>query len=315
MSECPRSHELIDLLVGGEASAIESFESHTTTCEDCRAVLQAHRKMERIGREIGEPSDADFELVRANVLAEAVGRAAHRSSRDPRWWRGGWFPGARPLAATIAGSLLLGTGFLAGRGSAVRSALDDDALLHALSAESATSGGLADYWDGRLTYTNVTVRPVDGDRLALGFDACRHVNVVAERESNLAREVLLHAILDPSSLGTRLKAVALAGETDDGRLREGVIFALHHDPEIAVRLAALEVLAQLPFDGTVQAALLQTLANDVAVQMRLRALAVLGSRRTGTELLRRTIHGGLEADPAVIQRAEELIHEEEGGRT
>jgi hypothetical protein len=311
MSECPRSRELIEAIVEGmSASEIAAtFETHAATCRECGSVLAAHRELERMGADVAEPSEADFAAARASVLT-ALGPRSERRATGGFWRELATLVRARPLGAGAVAAVVLAAGALLGRASTTPPMLDDAMLLRAMTDEARGAHAVASYWDGRFTYSNVSVRPAGGDRLSLRFDACRHMEVVTTRESALAKEVLLHAIVEPSPLNTRLEAVALATETGDRTLREGVIIALHHDPELAVRLAALETLGRVPFDDTVRAALLRTLGTDPAVQMRLEALEMLEAKQVSADLLRRTIvDAGLETDPAVLERARGLLRD------
>jgi hypothetical protein len=111
-------------------------------------------------------------------------------------------------------------------------------------------------------------------------------------------------------MGSRMQAMSLSPASTDARLEEALIFALHNDPEVAIRLKALSVLEQYPHGPETQGALLTTLRTDPAVQMRLMALELLADRQAGPEMLRLAIESGeLESNSAVLQHATELIRE------
>ena len=112
----------------------------------------------------------------------------------------------------------------------------------------AQQTGLDSYWDSQFTFANVSVRPQGQGQLALSFDACRHVDLQVAQDSPLAREVLLHAIMEPSSLGSRLQAMEVTPAISDGRLKDALIFTMLNDQNAAVRLNALSVLARYPYD-------------------------------------------------------------------
>jgi hypothetical protein len=308
MKECPECDALIERLVADDVSSAEweTLRRHAEVCEDCRRVLAVHRDLSRLGREVPQPTDAEFRVMRMNVLARAF-----RPGGRPGWrvfGRDAWgFLRAQPAGAFLALAVLVAAAGFAGRWSAGRPRVDRESLLATLETQAATTGGVAGYWDAPFTYSNVAARPLPGGRLGLSFDVSWHVEVMASRESALARDVLMHAILEPSPLGTRLKAMDLTEQVADARLKEAVIFALRHDPNLTVRLKALEVLSQCPFDFDVQNALLETLKGDASVQMRFAALETLAGRSVSADVLLRTIdEGGLESDPAVMQRAFEI---------
>jgi hypothetical protein len=156
----------------------------------------------------------------------------------------------------------------------------------------------------------VSVRPAGNGNLDLSFDVCRRVGLVAPKDSPIATEVLMHAILEPSALGSRITAMELTGEILDPKLREALIYTLHKDPDLAVRTEALSVLGRYPYDSDIQDALLTTLREDAEVQMRLLALEYLSGKKVNMETIRRTIRERrMDSDPAVLQYASDLIDE------
>jgi hypothetical protein len=307
MSTCPKSRELIEKLIAGGISSSEwkSLLEHADGCEECRGILEIHRELDEAGREVPEPSDADFRVMRMSVLS--------RAARCPRpRWRMFWqdlalFLRVQPAGAVLALALIAAGALYAGRWSATPSRIDEPLLIKTIQSQAATAAGVAGYWDVPFTYGNVSARPMPGQRLALSFDVSWHVDLVAPQESDLAKDVLMHAILEPAPIGTRLKAMGLSEQFTDAKIKEAVIFALNHDPNLAVRLKAFEVLTRYTSDATIQDALLTTLKQDESVQMRFQALEYLAGKRVDSDILRRTIdQGGLESDPAVMQRAIEL---------
>jgi len=295
--------------VGGISSSDEAeIRRHARDCPDCGALLELHEDLGALGQEIPEPSLAELHRMRSRILHEAASREDRLSWRSIGRGFGALLriqpAGAIVILAMLSAGALLGRQWPAGAGE-----IDDARLLQAVQEQAASVAGVSGYWDAPFFYANVSARPAGTGQLALSFDVCRHVEAVTPLGSALARDVLLQAILEPTSVGTRLKAMSLAQGIVDGRLREVVIFALHRDPSLAVRLKALEVLMQSPYDPHVEEALLTTLRGDGAVQMRLQALECLTARQVDPTTLRQTIGAvGLESDEAVMLRAAELIH-------
>jgi hypothetical protein len=144
----------------------------------------------------------------------------------------------------------------------------------------------------------------------LSFDATRHVDVATTLDSPLAREVLVHAMIEPSPMGSRFEAMAVAGGSMNERLREAMVFILLNDPSLPVRLRSLEVLSRHSSDPVVQDALLASLSQDPSVQVRLLALETLASRHVAPDVIRRAIGDAPdESGRAVLHRAIELIGE------
>ncbi len=295
MNECPRVQDVIRTLVAGESSpsAREALLKHAETCPDCGQVLSIHVELTRAADTAAEPSASEFAVARMNVLMGTAQRAELRGRNG--FWRQAWaFLKAQPVGAAILLLALLGGAALGGRWSARPSAVGDEVLLRAIQTQAETSAGIDGFWDAPLAYSNVVARPLADDRLALSFDVSRHVDLVTPRESAVAKDVLVHAILDPSRMGAQLQAIGLTQEIMDPKLRDAVIFTLHHDPNLAVRLKAIAVLSEFPFDKTLQQAILTTLSQDVSVQIRMQALELLRARRVSPEAIRQCV---LEAGP------------------
>jgi hypothetical protein len=106
----------------------------------------------------------------------------------------------------------------------------------------------------------------------------------------------------------RLKAMGLAQELQDARLREALTLVLHNDPEPVIRLEALRLLRRDPDTARVQEALLQTLRDDPAVQLRLAALDLLALQQADPDRVRQAIRSVDRAgDQAVMQYAGRLL--------
>lgn len=328
MKTCPECERLARKLVNGRLSAseLEVCRRHAESCAACREVLSVHEALQTAGAGIVEPPESEFRRMRRRVMnaidARETGAQRELQSglrgelqRDPRRGRSregfasaAWtflrahtVPAAAALLIVVAGSAL------AGRWSAAPGRVDDELLLSAIRQQASSPAGLDGYWDEPFTCTNVSARMLPGDRLALSFDVSRHLELVTARESDLAKGVLVNAILEPAPIGARLQAMGLAEETQDVRLREAVIFTLTHDPNPVVRLKAVEVLSRHPFDPAIRDALVEALQQDPSVQMRLVALEYLAQQQAGPEILHRCIgEGWLTSDPAVLQRAVEL---------
>jgi len=320
MKECQHFQKIIQNYVTGEIppSELESLRKHCSSCPDCRALLDLHIEMSELGGTIPEPKERDFEAMRGRVMHEISRRTQSDRSMNRRWSWGTVF-GLRPaLALPLAAVLLLAAVYM-GRWSAAPPdgtvahntvTYNDDMLLQAVSRQASVQQGLDGYWDTPFTYSNVSVRPVAGGNVDLSFDVCRHINMVTPVSSPVAKEVLMHTIINPEPMGTRMRAMEAAAVTMDPELEEALIYTLHNDPDLSVRLEALSTLKRFPYSDRVHRALITTLREDDAVQMRLLALDRLADRQGQRETLQQVINeADLKDDPAVMQRAIELINQ------
>ena len=226
---------------------------------------------------VPEPDDADFELLQDRVLRDVKRRRARRPVR---------------VAAIAAGVILpFALGLLAGRWIPARSngSGPSSRLMDALHVEAASNRGLADVEDSPFNYSNVSYRTLAGDRVELDFDVTTHLATVESTHAPLVREVLAQSLLNPSSVGERLKAMSFAASVPEPKLKQAVLFALRRDESVAVRLAALTVLVGRLDDEDVQLALMAALRDDPSVQVRLAALESLSSHRVDHRRIREAI--------------------------
>lgn len=305
MDECLSFQAMIERFIGDDLTEPEreSLRRHLQSCADCAALFELQEDLVHVGQVIPEPADTDLLVMRRGVLAQ-IARQERRRAEAVRWWDPRGLFKLHPAIGLTSAAALMIAGVVIGRFSVGPPKLDDGLVMREMVHQASTQHGLNDYWDTPLSYTNVAVRPLSGSRLDLSFDVCRHMNVVTSSDSPLAKEVLLHAILAPSTMGAKIRAMELTQDIPDPRLRDAMIFTLHNDPTLAVRLEALAVVTSYTYDNQSQEALLTTLQQDESVQMRLLALEYLANREVDPELLRQTIRSArLESDAAVMERA------------
>lgn len=312
MSDCREYEVLFEDLMAGEIEEADlaALQAHGETCAACADLLELHRDLGRLAGEVSEEEREALREVRGGVMAKiasgegrADGAAGVRNPRSPFSLRR-----RHAWAAAAAAVILLLGGAAIGRWSAPAPALDDQLTLHAVRQLAARERGLDEYWDSPYSFENVAVRSEPGNEVVLSFDVSRHVETRTARTSPLAREVLLHAILEPSSLGSRVNAMELTAQITDDRLKRAMILTMHSDPSLTVRVNALAVLKRYPYDDEIQTAMLKTLSDDPEVQMRLLALEYLAAQEVGMEKIR----GALEEDASPAGRAvlQEVSHRE-----
>lgn len=320
MDDCQRHHELIAAYVAGEIdfAGLEDLVIHCRGCVDCRGMVELHRSLATMAPDVPEPSAEVFDAMRNRVLDRLEDGWARAGLRErvpsgltwpkvPLWGALAGRLAAHPVPVAALAMLLLVVGGLAGRWSATPR-WSDSSLVRAVEEQAGRSTGLDGFWDAAFTFANVAVRRTETEDLALGFDVCRHVETKTRRTSPLAREVLLAAILESPTLGVRLRAVDVAPDLQDARLREALVYALHNDPSLSVRLEALRALSRPPLDSVAQDALLTTLRADVSVDLRLRALEALVAQRVDpAAVLRAASEARQEGSAAVMRVAAEML--------
>jgi hypothetical protein len=295
MKDCDRLTATLRAHVAGESSPDggEPLVRHAEVCADCRALLELHGTLVDLGRRAAEdePAPADFAAMRSAVLrrtaperAAAAVRPGARRPRSP-------LVTLRPLSAAAAGLLLLVAGFAASHLRFERAGVSaDELLLREITEEAAANRSLVDVENSPFIYSDVGFRRLANGRVGLDFVVTRHVSTVQPAGAALVQEVLAQSLLNPSHTGSRLKAISLAAGSMSPKVRDALIFALHHDDSLAVRLKALSILAQQPAAGAaIESAVLATLREDESVQMRLHALDYLATQRLDPQALRRAL--------------------------
>jgi hypothetical protein len=308
MKDCQDFQERIQSYIEGEIapSEFDSLRRHALECPDCRQLMDVHIGLLRAGDAIPEPDAAGLEGMQRGVWQRISGEGRRRPRRG--FLRElGMLLGAHPAPAMAAVLVLIVGAVFLGRWSIESEPFEDNMLLSQVNRQAQRQAGLEGYWDTPFTYSNVSARPVSGGDLDLSFDVSRRVKVVTSMDSPLAKDVLLHAIINPTAMGTQMKAMELTSRIGDPKLKEAIVFTLHNDPNLAVRIEAINVLASYPYDDTVRDALLKTLREDKEVQMRLLALEHLAGKHVNLDTLEKNIkEAHMESDPAVLQHAIEL---------
>lgn len=309
MSKCDNFKAIIRNYIAGEIapSELDSLQKHCLSCADCRALLDLNIEISELGNSIPEPDEMDFQVIRNRVTSQ-ISREQKQQRAGNRLWDLMAPFRFRPVAALSVMVILLITAVFLGRWSSgypiQNDQYNDNMLLNAISRQASTHQGLENYWDAPFSYSNISVRPIAGGRVDLSFDVSRTIRTVTASNSPLARDVLSQAILNLAPLGNRMKAMEVVSSSMDPKLYEIIIFAMHNDPEPAIRMEALSILTKEPCNNHLKEALMTTLRQDNSVQMRLMALRYLAANKVETTTLQRVINqGNMESDTAVMQYA------------
>jgi hypothetical protein len=296
MNECERLEPTFEAYVAGELDegALGPLLAHCRDCETCRRLVELHRDLAALASRVPQPDATELEDMEARVLRGVErrpgGLVVGTRARARRWI--GWVPYA--AAAMFAATLLFVAGFVTGLDSPRNTTPEPgpgitERLVSAIRADAMSNRALTDVADSRFTYSDVSFRRVKNDKVALDFDVTTHVQLLERLGSELVQDVLAQALLDPSSTGTRLKAMALTSFRMTRKTRDALLVAMRHDPSLAVRLGALAALSDRLDDPEVEAAVLAALRDDDAVQMRLLALDSLAAHSVDRGRIREAI--------------------------
>jgi hypothetical protein len=265
---------LIEALFEGRATPEEAARLlGETGGEELEELAELVDTLARIDPELAQPSDGEFRAARQAVLARI--EAQHRGAGGRTLAR--WLPLAAALAAFAVG---LAVGRAAETPApAAQQALTLTDLVDREAVDSARGAGETPF-----RYSNLRLRELDGDRLALTVDVAAEIDLVRSKNDPLVNDILADAMVSESSLGARLKAVKLAGSNP--RLHRALATAALHDPDVSVRLRALtRLVEQSPAAAETQETLLAVLESEESVAMRLLAVDSLNEDHLGPDLL------------------------------
>lgn len=131
------------------------------------------------------------------------------------------------------------------------------------------------------------------------------------KEVQQMRELMMLNMLEQSSSTDRLKAVNISYELPqaDTRIVEALLNTLNNDPNVNVRLAAVEALRQHAGQPAVRQGLIESINDQESpmVQIALADLMVELQEKKAVEPIRRLLEKGT-ADESVRQKLQESIH-------
>jgi len=270
------SDDLIDALLEGRATPEDAARLLGDTAgEELEELSELIDTLSRIDPQFAMPSDSAFRGARQSVLARITAESGSRRGGFHRWL---------PLAAALAA---FAVGLAVGKGNTAPTTVAATDTLTDLVARSAQASDPQTHF----RYSNLRLQEVDPDTLALTVDVAAELDIRRPKDDLLVNDILANALLSEDSLGARLKVVEHAGRNP--RVQRALISAALNDPDMSVRLKALErLIAQDPGAATTQATLLAVVENEESVVMRLMALDALSDDNLDSSLL-----DSLETDP------------------
>lgn len=317
MPKCHLFREMLKDRIGGNMTTPsegraavldeEALQAHLEACPDCRSLFHLHERLEKAAATAPEPPAEQFERMRDAVLKRILAASSTRrfGFRLSALFGSSW------LRAAAAAGLFLAVAagsFIGGRLTASRTEPLQSRLLNELYREAARDGGPAEAWNSKYTLSNVSLRELEDGRLDLGFNVTARLRLKESPEAPIVHEILLQSLLNAESPGLRIKALSSLENLPSPRAVEALIFTLHNDPVPAVRTSAFEILADLPGDPSIEAAMLRTLREDITVELRLRALDYLAAMKSDPARIRQSIEAGpADSRPAVRVRAARLL--------
>jgi hypothetical protein len=310
MNNCSEYEGLLGKMVTDEIAPteIERLRDHARQCDNCGGLLKLQDDLRAAGQQEADVPAEDLQQVRYAVL-RSIHLRVHPStiSRGKAGWTRVGF--ARlTWASGLAAAVFVG-GFFIGNLWSTRHGDPGSALIRQIYSDARKEKSLHDVENSPLMYSNVLFNRVGDQKLSLSFDVTRHVELTAGPEDPLVRNLLIQALLNPSPLGARLKAISFAETNKDPEIKRALILSMLNDPSVAVRLKTESSLLNYRNDSEVQAAFLQVLRKEESVQLRLVALDYLVGNNVSQETLREIVRDlRSQGETAVLHKAVAYLH-------
>ena len=197
MKECEKFENGVRSLIAGdpELKQLEELVDHCKTCADCRALFEMHRTLAHLGSRFDALEPIDLARTRGLIVEEVTANRRPRSA--PGWMVPLVAPfRLRPLTAVALLAIFFVLGLAASHigndsGSSARNSADG----------LFPNAALADLKNSPYDYSNVTVRLLDENKVALAFDITRRVELVEPAQSETVKKMLMHALFNPAPTG------------------------------------------------------------------------------------------------------------------
>lgn len=316
MSDCREFETLIDREHAGEEMSPGERDRLSEHLESCRACDELFDLLGALRDPVGdEPNDVELAAMRRRVQGELARPAFSRLRRPLFAGLQAWLPAAAALGGLALG-WLLAYGSRPESGSAMaqeRSAapIAEATIASDLRWAAARHASLEQAAEAPYLFRNVRLERLEGERVRLGFDVSRHLELEVDRDDPLLAEVLVQAMLETESVGARLAAIEAAPDRLAPKVRQALLVAMRADPNVAVRLRAQQRLAAIAGDEAVTEAMLGVLAGDESVEMRFAAIDYLTGSSVAPERLEAAIQAAdRPSDRAVLVRARDYLTNE-----
>ncbi len=313
MAKCKLYNELIQKLIANEISSFEKAKlfEHMESCDRCRELLAANDLLRETAKELEIPDAEAFAEMRSHVLRSIKYSGTNKNEswhrkilpslltpfRNPSW------------AAAIAAVLFL-TGFIGGRFMQKNGFGEENGLIRQINYSAEQNREISQAENSPYIFSNVNFLEIDNGNIALSFDVTTHLEMKRSKTDPVVKEVLTQALLNPESVGNRLKSISLAEEVPDPKIKEALISAMINDPNLGVRQKAMQALAGIPNDERIKDVFLSLLKNEESTNMRLMAIDYLTHSKTSEDMLEKAIQGMEPGkDTAVIYKVNKYLNQ------
>ncbi len=309
MPDKNKTRELLDKLISGGISEQEHRELKNLVQEfpEYNDVYQNHQLLMEADSPFEEPATEKLTAMRQSVIRNIRNIELNTSSdwlSDFSDWVRGFV--TKPEMAVAAITLLLG--FFLGRIAPVDQESISSGLMQQISFLAQENDNFAASKNSPYRYSNIEIKEVNGGEVSLSFDVSTHLEMVREKKDPLVKEVIAQSLLNPTNLGSELKAISYSESMLDTKLKEALIFSMRNAPILAVRQNAMRNLTKYQQDEDIKNAFIEVLKDEESVKMRLMALDYFAEYKIDPDELRQIVEtDDIKKSPAVWIKAKKYL--------
>lgn len=307
MDKCKKYHELIIKLISSGLNEKENviLNEHISTCNDCANYLFIHKNIEQSQKNIPMPTSDEFRIMRQNTLRKI--RISDSSKLTSLLNQIKSIFVKVEFAYSLAILFLIFGLYNFYYLDINQSKIPSD-LIEQIDYTAQQNRSLSDIKNSPYTYRNIEIMEMDEQQIHLGFNISTYIELTRDKNDPLVKEILAQSIINSQQTGAKLSTISYAEKLIDPKLKETLLYVLQNDPDLAVRLKALNIITKYANDNQIQNAFLSVLQNEESVQMRLMVLDYLTANKIDTSLIVRELSTATtRINQPILVKAQEYI--------
>ena len=284
MNNCKKYHDLILDLISSNLDDKQkaALDKHISECKECADFLLIHQKLAQSKQTIPVPNEDDFRKMRQNIIRRIRISESVPENNLVNWVKA-LFTRVE-FAYSLAALILIFSVYQYVVPEVQENKIPTD-LIEQIDYTAKQNQSLADIENSPYTYSNVEIKDIGDQQISLGFNVSTYIELTRDKNDPLVKEILAQSIMSSQQTGARLNTISYTEKLIDPKLKETLVYVLLNDPELAVRLKALNILTKYSNDSQLQDAFLNVLKNEESVQMRLSVLDYLTAHKVDTSLI------------------------------
>jgi hypothetical protein len=307
MDKCKKYHELIIKLISSGLNEKENtiLNKHIDGCNDCADYLFIHKNIEQSQKNIPVPTSDEFRIMRQNTLRQIRLSDLSKLNLPINLIKGLFIKVEFAYSLAI---LFLVFGLYSFYNSDTNQSKMPSDLIEQIDYTAQQNRSLSDIENSPYTYSNIEIKEMDNQLIHLGFNVSTYIELTRAKNDPLVNEILAQSIINSQQTGAKLFTISYAEELIDPKLKVTLLYVLQNDPDLAVRLKALNILTKYANDIQIQDVFLSILKNEESIQMRLMVLDYLTANKIDTSLIVKELSKAkTKINQPVLVKAQEYI--------